>query len=139
MAINPITTPLPADLPTNWTYGQTVAPTGGEAGLSTQYGYNYLMEQVNAAQVGVNTIGSNFANLASLDSSGVLKKEEIPNIDCGTWDSNSVALHNITEHTHTNLVVDGNVNEVIDNSTTLETHIVNASAHQNLSIDGNNQ
>lgn len=46
--------PLPADLPTNWQAGQTVAPTGIEAGLSPQHGYNYLMEQVNAAQRAVN-------------------------------------------------------------------------------------
>lgn len=42
--------PLPADLPENWTSGQIVAPTGAEAGLDTQHGYNYLMRQVNNAQ-----------------------------------------------------------------------------------------
>ena len=46
MAENPIKTPLPADLPEDWTGGQTVAPTGAEVGLSEQHGYNYLMEQV---------------------------------------------------------------------------------------------
>ena len=46
--------PLPADLPTDWQTGQTVAPTGEEAGLSAKHGYNYLMEQVNAAQRAVN-------------------------------------------------------------------------------------
>ena len=56
MAENPIKTPLPADLPEDWTGGQTVAPTGAEVGLSEQHGYNYLMEQVNAAQEAVNTI-----------------------------------------------------------------------------------
>lgn len=45
---------LPADLPTNWTGGQIVAPNGADAGLPEQYGYNYLMEQVNAAQQAVN-------------------------------------------------------------------------------------
>ena len=45
MAENPIKTPLPADLPEDWTGGQTVAPTGAEVGLSEQHGYNYLMEQ----------------------------------------------------------------------------------------------
>ena len=44
MAENPIKTPLPADLPEDWTGGQTVAPTGAEVGLSEQHGYNYLME-----------------------------------------------------------------------------------------------
>lgn len=42
--------PLPADLPENWTSGQTIAPTGAEVGLDNQYGYNYLMIQVNNAQ-----------------------------------------------------------------------------------------
>ena len=49
-AINPITVSLPADLPENWTAGQTVSPGGEEAGLTMQHGYNYLMQQVNAAQ-----------------------------------------------------------------------------------------
>ena len=48
MAENPIKTPLPADLPEDWTGGQTVAPTGAEVGLSEQHGYNYLMEQVRS-------------------------------------------------------------------------------------------
>lgn len=42
--------PLPADLPENWTSGQIVAPTGAEAGMDEQHGYNYLMRQVNNAQ-----------------------------------------------------------------------------------------
>lgn len=42
--------PLPADLPENWTSGQIIAPTGAEAGLDDQHGYNYLMRQVNNAQ-----------------------------------------------------------------------------------------
>lgn len=42
--------PLPADLPENWTFGQIIAPTGAEAGLDNQHGYNYLMRQVNNAQ-----------------------------------------------------------------------------------------
>lgn len=50
MANKPVSNPLPADLPTNWTNGQIVAPTGVGAGLAEQYGYNYLMQQVNAVQ-----------------------------------------------------------------------------------------
>lgn len=42
--------PLPADLPENWTSGQIIAPTGAEAGMDEQHGYNYLMRQVNNAQ-----------------------------------------------------------------------------------------
>ena len=53
---NNLAAPLPADLPTDWTQGQTVAPNGADAGLSQQHGYNYLMEQVNAAQSACNEI-----------------------------------------------------------------------------------
>lgn len=49
-------TKLPADLPENWTQGQTVSPNGTEAGLTEQHGYNYLMKQVNATQKEVNGI-----------------------------------------------------------------------------------
>lgn len=70
MATKPISTPLPADLPENWTTGQTVAPTGAEVGLSEQHGYNYLMEQVNAAQEALNTMNDAFDDLATLGSDG---------------------------------------------------------------------
>lgn len=65
MATNPIPSPLPADLPTNWVRGQTIAPAGSDVGLAKQYGYNYLMAAVNAAQSGVNTIGNAFSDLAT--------------------------------------------------------------------------
>ena len=65
MATNPITPPLPADLPENWQNGQIVAPEGADVGLSTQHGYNYLMQQVNAAQDGVNTLGQSVEDLGS--------------------------------------------------------------------------
>lgn len=65
MANKPIQSPLPADLPENWTIGQTVAPAGSDVGLSQQHGYNYLMEQVNAAQEAVNTISDAFEDLPS--------------------------------------------------------------------------
>lgn len=45
---------LPADLPTNWQGGQIIAPDGANVGLPEQYGYNYLMEQVNAVQMALN-------------------------------------------------------------------------------------
>ena len=50
---------LPADLPEDWTPGQTVAPSGSSVGLSLQHGYNYLMEQVNNVQTGVNFVAQN--------------------------------------------------------------------------------
>lgn len=77
MADNPIKTPLPADLPSDWVYGQTVAPEGGDAGLSQQHGYNYLMQQVNAAQEGVNTLGAAFSGVATLVD-GKIPASQIP-------------------------------------------------------------
>lgn len=54
--------PLPADLPENWTSGQIVAPTGAEAGLDEQHGYNYLMKQVNNAQKAANLLNNGKAD-----------------------------------------------------------------------------
>lgn len=67
MATKPISSPLPANLPENWATGQTVAPTGAEVGLGENYGYNYLMEQVNAAQEAVNTMNNAFEDLATTE------------------------------------------------------------------------
>lgn len=63
MANKPLPSPLTADLPENWTYGQTVAPTGQEVGLPNNYGYNYLMAKVNEARTAINTINDAFAGL----------------------------------------------------------------------------
>ena len=49
-----VTFPLPADLPVNWQTNQIVSPNGTEAGLTAKHGYNYLMQQVNAAQEAAN-------------------------------------------------------------------------------------
>ena len=54
--------PLPADLPENWTSGQIIAPTGAEAGLDNQHGYNYLMKQVNNAQKAATAIAAALLN-----------------------------------------------------------------------------
>lgn len=69
-AINPITVSLPADLPENWTAGQTVSPGGEEAGLTMQHGYNYLMQQVNAAQQALQQVAEYFPNLATVEDGG---------------------------------------------------------------------
>ena len=82
---NPIPTPLSADLPTNWTTGQTVSPSGTDVGLTAQHGYNYLMQQVNAAQTAANLLGGALDTAASLDEAGRLSQGEIPDIDCGVW------------------------------------------------------
>ena len=65
---NPITVQLPADLPTNWVIGQTVAPNGQDVGLDEQHGYNYLMEQVNAAQTAAKEVGEALDDFSSPDS-----------------------------------------------------------------------
>lgn len=64
MANRPLSAPLPADLPEDWTDGQIVAPSGASAGLSEQHGYNYLMEMVNRAQEAVNTINEGFDDIS---------------------------------------------------------------------------
>ena len=63
MPENPITVSLPQDLPTDWTYGQTIGPNGTDVGMTQQYGYNYLMSQVNAAQQAAEDLGTAFENL----------------------------------------------------------------------------
>lgn len=80
MADNQSLLPLPADLPTNWVYGQTVAPSGAEVGLTKQHGYNYLMEQVNATQQAVNVLGEGTGELQSQvdtleESAGALQSQ----------------------------------------------------------------
>ena len=85
MAENPIKTPLPADLPEDWTGGQTVAPTGAEVGLSEQHGYNYLMEQVNAAQTAAKEIGEAFSGLATLGPDGKVPAGQLPKMDSMRW------------------------------------------------------
>ena len=74
MADNPITAPLPADLPEDWEANDIVAPDGADAGLSEQHGYNYLMEQVNNAQEAITQVGEAFSGLATqTDLDGTLK------------------------------------------------------------------
>lgn len=74
MAENPITVSLPADLPEDWAENDIVAPNGADAGLTEQHGYNYLMEQVNAAQTAASQIGAAFPGLATTeDVDGTLK------------------------------------------------------------------
>lgn len=57
---NPITVPLPADLPTNWVNSQIVSPDGVSVGLTAKHGYNYLMQQVNNAQQAASELGEAF-------------------------------------------------------------------------------
>ena len=75
--------------------------------------------------------------VASLGSDGKLSQDEIPDIDCGVWDTDPVAEHNAAATAHVNLMVDGNNTAAADDSATLEEHMGNPMAHQNLIIDGN--
>lgn len=81
MAEKPISTPLPADLPTNWRTGQTVSPTGTEVGLTQQHGYNYQSQQINNAQTAINTINEAFENVYGVG-------DTIPVSDGGTGANN---------------------------------------------------
>ena len=82
-----LSTPLPTNLPENWTYGQIIAPTGQEVGLPANYGYNYLMNQVNNAQK------------AALELER--KKAEL---DMGNLESPSTALYNLGAKPSENLL-----------------------------------
>ncbi len=77
MANKPLLNPLPADFPENWQINQIVAPTGAEVGLAEQYGYNYLMAQLNAAQQAINNINEAFPGLAGLVD-GKVPLEQLP-------------------------------------------------------------
>ena len=77
---NPLPTPLPADLPENWSLGQIVSPSGVDVGLTQQHGYNCLMEQVNKAQEAANAIGEAFPGLCTQEDLDNLVEEELPEI-----------------------------------------------------------
>ena len=83
----PLTTPLPANLPENWTYGQIIAPTGQEVGLPANYGYNYLMNQVNNVQK------------AALEL-----EDKKADLDMSNLDSPSSALYNLGAKPNENLL-----------------------------------
>lgn len=44
---------LPHDLPEDWTKDHYVSPGGTEVGLTAKHGYNYLMKQINNAQIAI--------------------------------------------------------------------------------------
>ena len=71
MANNPITVPLPQDLPETWAANQIVSPDGVSAGLTPQHGYNYLMQQVNNAQAAAEQVGAAIPQLADTDLSNL--------------------------------------------------------------------
>nr|DAI40778.1 MAG TPA: hypothetical protein [Caudoviricetes sp.] len=98
MADNPITTPLPADLPTDWVYGQTIGPQGTDVGLTQQHGYNYLMQQVNAAQQAATQIGQAFSGLPTLGSDGKIPASQLPAMNYDPAGSAAAVQTNLTDH-----------------------------------------
>lgn len=118
MAENPITVPLPADLPTNWVYGQTVAPDGSDVGLSQQHGYNYLMEQVNAAQQAAEELGEAFSGLASLDGTGKVPADELPDLDYDPAGSAAAVKEDLEEKLNGKVSIDGIIFDTLNNATT---------------------
>lgn len=120
MPNNPVSPPLPADLPANWVYGQTVGPNGTDVGLTQQHGYNYLMQAVNAVQNAANALGQSLAALnadsvnaipstekgkangvAELDSSGKVPSSQLPAMDydpAGSADAVQKALNTHTSN-----------------------------------------
>ena len=110
MAENPITVPLPADLPIDWSPNQIISPDGTSAGYTEQHGYNYLMEQVNAAQKAANELGRAFQGLvstgqigqpggvASLDETGKVPESQLPNMNYDPAGSAQAVQKNLTAH-----------------------------------------
>ena len=56
----PLNNILPADLPENWQIDQAVTPTGTDAGLTEQHGYNYQSKQINDAHEAINVLNEAF-------------------------------------------------------------------------------
>ena len=54
--------PIEADLPENWVGANAITPSGTEAGLTPQHGYNYLMRKVNAALKAANFLNDAIEN-----------------------------------------------------------------------------
>lgn len=54
--------PIEADLPENWVGANAITPSGTEAGLTPQHGYNYLMRKVNAALKAANFLSDAIEN-----------------------------------------------------------------------------
>lgn len=71
----PIPTPMPADLPENWTDNQFVSPGGTEVGLSEKHGYNYQSKQINDAQKAINLLNDAFLNAYGKDNRDVANED----------------------------------------------------------------
>lgn len=105
--------------------------------VTTEQVISMIDESISAKSIPLSQKGAPLG-VATLDNNGKLTQGEIPNIDCGIWDSDPIAAHNAAAAAHQNLTVDGNNTAAVDNSQTLEEHMANPNAHQNLIVDGNN-
>ena len=151
MAVNPISPALPADLPTTWINLQTIAANGSDVGLATQYGYNYLMAAVNAAQAGVNALGAAFPSLATnadLDTVNASITQNTAKI-ATLWDAVfteitgnpfAIVFTSLDGVTVTAGVYNQSLARLECTGVTVNavaTHNATATTHQNLFVDGN--
>lgn len=64
----PISTNPAADVPTNWTNGQIVSPSGTDVGLTAKHGYNYQAGKINEALTDIGRINDAFSGIATVYS-----------------------------------------------------------------------
>lgn len=126
----PRTTNLPADLPENWQIGQAVTPTGTDAGLTKQHGYNYQSQQINDAHEAINELNEAFEdvqeNLENLQAdSSIVDADTVPLIKSDNT-KKRISFLNIVNaiktkfstvyaalvHTHGNITNDGKIGSV---------------------------
>lgn len=80
-----------------------------------------------------------FYNVADFnDNMDIIDTALLADIDCGGFsDEDPLVLHTSNPLAHSSLLVDGNVEEAVSSSITLEAHAVDPQAHQNIVLDGN--
>lgn len=119
---------LPADLPEDWSLGDTVAPDGTEVGLTEKHGYNYQSKQINDTQKAVNIINEAFENVSeSLDSfeedTAISDSDTVPFVQTMSSSKKKISFSNLItairtklatvfaalSHTHGNITNDGKI------------------------------
>lgn len=118
---------LPADLPENWTQGQTISPNGTEVGLTEKHGYNYLMKQVNDTQTEVNNINTALTDVAQQATVDEIKNKIGTESDADTQPTlfgrlaqlKNVLLEKLAEVLTKITGIDGKIGTSVDTSGTL--------------------
>lgn len=118
---------LPADLPENWTQGQTISPNGTEVGLTEKHGYNYLMKQVNDTQTEVNNINTALTDVAQQATVDEIKNKIGTESDADTQPTlfgrlaqlKNVLLEKLAEVLTKVTGIDGKIGTSVDTSGTL--------------------